>query len=109
MARILIIIRLTVRLHTFIIGFHPIASKDSLDETSSPSVAQRLRTGSCPFGFTPCLNTITLIKQRIHRLIVIDERNRLCKNRCDRKDAKLVKLLFFRNGNRVRNNDLVIG
>ena len=34
----------------------PIASKDSLDETSSPSVAQRLRTGSCPFGFTPCPN-----------------------------------------------------
>ena len=34
----------------------PIESKDSLDETSSPSVAQRLRTGSCPFGFTPCPN-----------------------------------------------------
>ena len=32
----------------------PIASKDSLDEASSPSVVQSLRTGSWAFGFTPC-------------------------------------------------------
>ena len=51
---------LSVRLHTLYnqvpARIPPIASKDSLDETSSPSVAQRLRTGSCPFGFTPCPN-----------------------------------------------------
>ena len=33
----------------------PIASKDSLDEASSPSVVQSLRTGSWSFGFTPCI------------------------------------------------------
>ena len=51
---------MSVRLHTLHnrvpARIPPIASKDSLDETSSPSVAQRLRTGSCPFGFTPCPN-----------------------------------------------------
>ena len=36
----------------------PIASKDSLDEASSPSVVQSLRTGSLPLASAPCLNRV---------------------------------------------------
>ena len=62
---------MTACFHTFIIRLRltpchnhvpvripPIASKDSLDEASSPSVVQSLRTGSLPLASAPCLNRV---------------------------------------------------
>ena len=52
----------------------PIASKDSLDEASSPSVVQCLRTGSYPLASAPCS------KKRIIKLS-FNRRKILCKNK----------------------------
>ena len=50
----------------------PIASKDSLDETSSPSVAQSLRTGSCPLASTPyLLNTPLIARHAITKILAL--------------------------------------